>query len=427
MNYGGRTRRGTMSRQTGNTARPLLSFALVCAAMFMNLLLAFAFAQGVPVSSGTVIATQAALTALALPAILTLRARFGGPAIIALAFLLFSTIVTNILNPINPKSIYDTLLIPIFIGLGMSASYVRDRWMNILLIFVLAVVLIEMLAPSIYSALFNPAGYLAATREWIGDKAANASSEDGLYTGAYRAGGSFFAFTDHRVGGPFLEPLSLGYFAFVMSLYYAGLHRGSIVFKFIAIIICLIFALASDSRATVLLIVISTVFLIIRLRLPVILLWLTFPAVLGLVYLLYLTQFTFLYGDMFNRLSVTFDALKTVDLGQLIAGMVPLERAGDSGILYMLRCVGLLGMPVAIWFYSGAFTYARGSNVSFFVMVTVYLTITLMLGGATLSIKTASLLGYLVGLASISGRSASKSSRSDATPHLDQPLGYQHA
>jgi hypothetical protein len=130
---------------------------------------------------------------------------------------------------------------------------------------------------------------------------------------------------------------------------------------------------------------------------------------------------------MFNRLSVTFDALKTVDLGQLIAGMVPLERAGDSGILYMLRCVGLLGMPVAIWFYSGAFTYARGSNVSFFVMVTVYLTITLMLGGATLSIKTASLLGYLVGLASISGRSASKSSRSDATPHLDHPLGYQHA
>jgi putative polymerase len=122
-----------------------------------------------------------------------------------------------------------------------------------------------------------------------------------------------------------------------------------------------------------------------------------------------------MYGDTFTRLSITFDALRKVNLGQILVGQVPLGRVGDSGILYMLRSVGLLGMPIAVWFYSGAFTYRRGSNVAFFIMMTVYLTITLMFGGASLSIKTASLLGYLVGLAAVSARKAEMRAPVEAT------------
>jgi hypothetical protein len=259
---------------------------------------------------------------------------------------------------------------------------------------------LEILASQVYVGLFDPAGYFSATRDWVANQKANAATAEGLYTGAIR-GESVFAFADHRIGGTFLEPLSLGYFAFIMSTYYAGLYRGSAIIRTTAIVTCICIALASDSRVPTALILVSALFLTMRWRLPVIVLWLTFPVVILAVYVVYLQQFAFLYGDTFGRISITFDALSRVNLAQIMAGMVPLERVGDSGILYMLRCVGLVGMPIAVWFYSGAYTLRPGTNVSFFVMIVVYLTITLMFGGASLSIKTASLLGYLVGLASL--------------------------
>lgn len=420
MNQGNRIEAAPANAGQGASRRPLLAFALVFLSMFLNLALAFLSARGLPISSGTVIAVQATVTAAAVPSLFSQQVRFRATALFALAFILLSVIVTNFLNPFNPKTIYDILLIPIYIALGMSGSSVRPKWMNYLLVFVVLIVAIEVVLPTFYVSLFDPAGYLSSTRQWIANQKVNDAANDGLYVGSYRAGGSQFSLADHRIGGPFLEPLSLGYFAFIMSTYYAGLHRGSPVFRTVAIVICLLLALASDSRIPSALIVFSTVFLVLRLRLPVILVWLTFPVAMAAIYLLYIGHFGFLYGDTFTRLSVTFDALNAVNVGQMLVGMVPLERVGDSGTLYMLRCVGLLGTPVAIWLYSGAYTYRRGSNVSFFVMITVYLTITLMFGGATLSIKTGSLLGYLVGIASQAGRRSSTVSMAGTRRGIDE-------
>lgn len=378
---------------------PLLCFLLLCVSMFVNLILAFLHARGFPASTTIVTVVQALVTACALPAFLSPRVRLTASAVVALSFVVVMALMTNVINPFNPKTVYDSLLIPIYIALGISAASVRPRWMNYLLFFVLVTVLLEIFAPSIYVGLFDPAGYFASTREWVAEQSGSAATDDGFYTGSYRAGGSQFAFTDHRIGGAFLEPLSLGYFAFLMSLYYAGLYRGSLLFRAIAIIICLVIGLASDSRAPVALIMLSTAVLALRLRLPDIVLWLIFPIVVGTAYLVYLADFSFLYGDTSDRLAITFAALARVNLGELLAGMVPLDRVGDSGIVYMLRCVGLIGMPVAIWLYSGVYTRRPATNVTFFVLIATYLTATLMFGGATLSIKTASLLGYLVGFA----------------------------
>ncbi len=400
MNQAIRTRRFTWEPRSAESRMPFACFILLVLSMFVNLILAFLHARGAPMSSGIVMAVQALITALAVPAFLSPRVRLRQTALFALSFILFSAIVMNFLNPFNIKTIYDIVLIPIYIALGMSASYIRPKWMNYLLIFVFVIVLLEIFAPEIYVALFDPAGYFSSTRDWVANQKANAATEQGLYTGAIR-GESFFSFADHRIGGTFLEPLSLGYFAFIASTYYAGLYQGSRTVRTAAIIVCVCIALASDSRIPTALILVSTLFLTMRWRLPTLVLWLTFPVVILAVYTVYLQQFSFLYGDTFGRISITFDGLSRVSLAQIMGGMVPLERAGDSGILYMLRCVGLLGMPVAVWFYSGAYTMRPGTNVSFFVMIVVYLTITLMFGGASLSIKTASLLGYLVGLASL--------------------------
>jgi hypothetical protein len=394
-----RSKNGRLEIPDDGRLWPLLCFGLLCVAMFLNLTLAFLHARGLPASSGLVVAVQAAVTALALPAFVSSMTKLRPMALFALAFIVLSTIVTNIINPFNIKSIYDSLLIPIYLGLGISASHVRPRWINYLLLFVVVTVLTEILLPSVYTGLFDPAGYFSATREWVANQKANASTADGLYTGAYRAGGSQFAFADHRASGAFLEPLSLGYFSVLMAIYYAGLYRGSVFVRTVAIVTCLCLALASDSRISTALILLSTLLLTLRLRLPIIVLWLTLPVVIAIVSGIYFGAVSSFPGDTFYRLGITFQAIGATGIGATMVGTVPLNRVGDSGILYMLRCVGLLGMLVAFWFYTGAFTYRRGANVAFLVMISVYLAISLLFGGASLSIKTASLLGYIVGLA----------------------------
>jgi hypothetical protein len=378
---------------------PFMCFAVLCAAIFLNMILAFLHARGLPASANLVIVAQVIVTAFALPAFASRRVGFREPALLALAIIVFSAVVTNMLNPFNPKTIYDCLLIPIYIALGMSASYVRPKWMNYLLLVVLVTVLMENFFPSIYASVFDPAGYFSATREWVANQKENAASADGLFRGAYRGGGSQLSFADHRISGAFLEPLSLGYFSVLMAIYYTGFYRGSTVVRVGAIAICLCLALASDTRIAIALILLSTLFLTFRPRLPVLVLWLTFPIVAAIITGIYFASVSSLFGDTSLRLAITFDALGATGLGSVLVGMVPLDRVGDSGILYMLRCVGLLGMLIAIWFYSGAYTYRPGANVAALVMIAVYLSISLVFGGAALSIKTASLLGYLVGLA----------------------------
>jgi hypothetical protein len=386
-------------RSPERSTRPFLCFSLLCAAMFFNSALAFLHARGLPVSNVIVTVCQFGITALAVPAAFSSRARLPQLAIIALAFMVLSLILTNLLNPFDAKTIYDILLIPIYMALGMSAALVKPRWMHVLLGFVLASALLELFNASLYNFLLQPLEYLSATRAWLGEATSKVGGGDLSLAWVNRADGSKLGLSDHRIGGAFLEPLSLGYFGALMSTYYAGLYRGSRLVQLGAILICLILTLLADSRVPTILIIVSSLFLLSRVKLPSFLLWLTFPVVILITFLIYLLNAESIYGDTALRLGLTFNVIQNTSVASFLIGAVSLDRVGDSGIVYMLRCLGPFGMVVALWFFSGAFTRRRGTNVSFFVAIAIYVSVTLMFGGATLSIKTASLLGYLVGLA----------------------------
>lgn len=391
----------TMSGQVSARApRSFLCFLVLCSGMFLNLILAVLHARGLPVSNGLVTAVQAVITAVALPAFFSPRAHLADYAWFALGFMALCVIATNLVNPFDPKTIYDIFIIPIYIVLGMSAASVKPKWMHWLLVFVLAGALLEIVAPSLYTTLVDPLGYLSSTRGWLEEVAAKAGTGDASLDWVNRAGGSQLGFSDHRVAGPFLEPLSLGYFAALMAIYYCGLYNGSGFLRYGAIIICLGLTLAADSRVPTMLIIATCLLLLPRPKLPSVLLWLTFPVVMGVMYAAYLFQSISLYSDAGLRLSLTFGVIANSDIIDVLIGAISLERANDSGIVYLLRCVGPVGLIVSVWFFGGAFTRWRGTNVAFFVSISVYVSVTLMFGGATLSIKTASLLGYLVGLAS---------------------------
>ncbi|WP_179505615.1 MULTISPECIES: hypothetical protein [unclassified Sphingomonas] len=375
-------------------------FLALVVSMFLNMLLAIANANGLGMNNKLVTVIQIVVTLGSGAMILSqpIKLRPAEQYLLIVLVLLF--LMASAVNGFNMKAMYDCLIIPLYIALGRSARAIKPRWMDWLLAAVTGVVLVELLAPSLFTRVVNPGGFFMATRAWI---AANAGSapDGGLYVGAVRGGGgSKFALADHRLSGPFLEPLSLGYFSVLMTIYYAAIHQSKWWVRIGAIGVCLLLSLVSDSRAATGIIVLSSLVLIYRVQLPAILIWLAPLAILGVALAIYWIQPTFLAGgDALYRIGLTFDGMKDSSVADLMMGKVNTDRVGDSGILYLVSCLGIIGLFAAIFYFSGMLSRRPGSATSIYVMIAVYLTTMLIFGGAVFSIKTASLTGFLVGLA----------------------------
>jgi hypothetical protein len=104
-------------------------------------------------------------------------------------------------------------------------------------------------------------------------------------------------------------------------------------------------------------------------------------------------------GELYYRISLTFEGLAGSNAWEMLIGDVNTQHANDSGFLYLTYNFGLFGVFLAVFYYSGLFTRKTGSNPSLFICFSLLATLTLLFGGALLSIKSASLMGFLVGLA----------------------------
>ncbi|WBO20847.1 hypothetical protein [Sphingomonas abietis] len=369
--------------------------------MFLNFVLAILNQHGVAMDTQKVTIIQTFVTICCGSLLFSRYTKISDTSVMVLAGIFLLLLLTNFTNTPNVKTFYDCLIIPLYIALGASAFGVKERWMNGLLLFVSLFVGMEILAPSLYSSMVNPGAYFTATREWVGGQTANHAIDDGLYIGAYRGGGSIFSLADHRVSGPFLEPLSLGYFSIIMATYFASMYRGSLLYRLIVIGICIFLSLLSDSRAASAIIIIGTPILLLRVRVPTITSWAVSPIILLLSWSIYYFQPQFLTGDYFYRIGLTFEGMDQITIADLVLGRVPIEHMFDSGYSYLLHCVTPLGVFPIIWYCCGLFTRRRNSNPTIFLMLSLYATTTLLLGGAFFSIKTASLLGYIIGIAGL--------------------------
>jgi uncharacterized membrane protein len=137
-----------------------------------------------------------------------------------------------------------------------------------------------------------------------------------------------------------------------------------------------------------------------RLKWPSAAIWFAPVGVLFAAWLVYITAKSDNLGDTHERLSLTFGGLRDFSVWQVIVGNIDSEALNDTGILYLVKNMGLLGLFIGIFLYCGAISRDKKANVAFFAMIAVYLTTMLMFGGAVFSIKAASLSGYLVGIAS---------------------------
>ena len=97
-------------------------------------------------------------------------------------------------------------------------------------------------------------------------------------------------------------------------------------------------------------------------------------------------------SDLYYRISLTFNGLAGSSAWEMLMGNVNTEHANDSGLLSLTYNFGLIGVFLAIFYYSGLFTRRTGSNPSLFICFSLLATLTLMFGAALLSIKSASLI-----------------------------------
>jgi hypothetical protein len=386
---------------------------VLAVATLMNFLLAVLNAHGVGMSNGKVTIVQIVITAVAgglvylRPPKLKVGFTWSLFAVIGLSLL------TSATQGFDAKCFYDMLVIPVFIMAGATLERFPVKIFNQLVGIVLVVAFVEMFLPTIYNAVANPLSYFANTRAWFADATSNSGADDGLYSGAMRAGGSKFSLADHRVGSVFLEPVSLGYFALIASFAYNEIYKNQMRNRLIAIAVCLFLSLAADSRIPTFLITGSTLGVIFIPRVPKALIWIVPTCIFMLATALYVSNASFLYGDMGYRLAITFDGLTQTSLPAMMVGGVPEARIGDSGALYMIRCLGLVGAPFALLVFAGAFSRHKASPAFINAATAGYITVGALFGGAIFSIKTAALLGMVIGFAGM---------RPLALPPVEKPV-----
>lgn len=195
-----------------------------------------------------------------------------------------------------------------------------------------------------------------------------------------------------------MEPLSVGYFGIIGSIFVVHAPSLSLRQKTALIVACLFLALLSDTRLAVFLILAMVG--LRNLSGKTQLRWLlAVPYLLVLTVVLLYFAVQALPGDLGLRLGVTAEPLlKAMPLNILFGG-VDDTKVADSGIVYLIANAGLIGYCVYPLLASGVFGEDDPpSPVA--VSIMLYVMVALIFGYAPMSIKTASMLGY--GVATLS-------------------------
>lgn len=362
----------------------------------MNFALALVNANVAGMSPAIVILVQIAVTGVAALVVLIKPPAVSPAFIIATIVVIIGYFISGLFHQkLQPRGLYDVLVIPIFMLLGMTLHQFRAWMINIPIVVITLVGLADGLLRDQFATVVNPLSYYRATRVWVAAQDAAFSEDNGLYVGADRAGGLVFSFlSDHRVGSIFLEPLSLAYFAVVATIAYAIVYHDERAKFLVGGAACLFLSLMADTRTAAFLVFLSILAVLIVRQVPRILVFLVPVAIITLGAVMYLLAGE---SEIAFRLGLTYDAFMQMDALSFLVGNVTSEQISDSGLIEIIHNVGVVSAVVVIYLVSGVlnFEWRRYSIVP--LLAIVYVMVTLLFGGAVFSIKTAALLGFVIG------------------------------
>lgn len=378
-----------------------LAASIVCAAVFFNMVLAFLNANVLAVDRGMVVAVEAVLVAAALGVCVVYANRLMIPwvAVFWVIGIIFVALSVG-RQSIEPKYFRDVLLIPTFIALGMT--FAKGNIFKVictLQAIIFAVMLFEALAPTLFAEVFNPWDYYVSTRENIGTDSWHGYR---LYLSSFRPGGRLF-FSDldvHRLSSVFLEPVSLGNWCVVTTIYIVTLWR-SMPLKVRAFLVVsqVIILVGSDGRFAMMASLLIVVLTIAAEKLPryVYVFYLPVIAALSIV-LVTVFGFGSTADDFPGRIGRSVAVMASLDLHSYLGLNAELiGNSADSGISYFILTQSLIGVGV-LWL-AICFLQPANNHPAVVLMhgICLYLSLLLMVSYSLFSIKTAAPLWFLYG------------------------------
>ncbi|HET9904362.1 MAG TPA: hypothetical protein VFQ27_11750 [Xanthobacteraceae bacterium] len=389
--------------------------SLVLAAMGFNLILCFLNGRFLPVSNLHVMAGEALILATALLAAYgTMRQEhlllLSGTVVFALG--LASLRVALGTEPsLNIKIVRDLAIPIVFFLVGLRVADIgrADRLVTLVAGLVLALALFEYFAVDVFTDYFNVARYYVARGTMDAQEALKAGDLfiSGVRPAGAQGGRNLLPFLgDHRVSSVFLEPVSMGNFGLIVFTW--GLVRSKFEGKlFLGVmgagLACVVL---SDSRFGAYFCLMSLVVVLLPAALARLAVALAPLAAIGVLLAVpyvvtgsYDPQHRYVDNGFVGRLVLSGQILAEFDWRNWL-GLAPLPLSTfDSGYAYVLEGIGAVGVAAG-WL---VFQSLRGASTQFDTfrnVAAMYYAVLLSVSNSPFTIKTASLLWFLLGVLS---------------------------
>ncbi len=203
----------------------------------------------------------------------------------------------------------------------------------------------------------------------------------------------------HRLSSVFLEPVSLGFFGFIVGLYFTAVKKQISLKIFLAGLACAYFMiLVSDARMAfgtlTLVLALRPLFSRIDHRFSI----LIFPIILTVGFIIYITQIFGTTGEGIGwRINDAMTKLSVMDFDLFMGLSTYRHHAEDSALLKTFQYQGILG--VLIFWLVPIFCMRRLAEAPkiYLYGITFFLGFGFLVSSAILTIKTAALLWFLYG------------------------------
>jgi hypothetical protein len=374
-------------------------------AVIYNALLAMVSARGAPMNGTLVGACEVVLLCAAVAIIVAggLTRRDFAPLTLLYSFVMLAILLSAINGFMFMNAARNIAIMAVFTMLGLRAHEVTvRRTVMIAAGLTLLVLLLEIVSTSSYVYLFAPAQYYEKTRGTVTQD----WDTSGLFQNASGFASRFtFGLLNHRSASLFLEQVSLANFAAVLSVTVLSLWgRLSILERLFLIGVSVLIVLTNSTRTGSALVLASIPGYFIYPLLPR---WgtaLLAPAAVGAAALIVWHTGVVLGDDIAGRMSVTINALSTMDLGTMLGGHVArTEHLMDSGYGYAIASSTLFGLMIICGYVAAILPQATPDQKRCAYGVGFYFAVNLLIGGtAIFSMKVAAPLWLLVGFLLVS-------------------------
>ncbi len=377
---------------------------LVSVAVFYNAILAIINGHVKTLSSIHVMGTEILIVfaALLFVAINSNRLKSITPVISFLIFTFLSFLYVSFVNDVIAlKSFRDMLLIVVFFLLGSlcEKSHIINifRALGIVTAIFMAV---EIFSTDFYAYLFEPAKYFVNTRAIEVFEA----DSSGLFRNAlgYENRFSYGFLSTHRVSSVFLEQVSLGNFAMVLSIFvicfWKDLKRVDRGF-FLFLIPFIILTTSGRASSVICLVILAGAFVFPYLpkrgNIFVI------PAILLLSFIFFYNPYFTAHPAVDNiqgRIGLTMHHLANIDTAYFTGGRLEdLNGIFDCGYVYVIFTQTIFGL-IALWLFSAlSIPPDRPENKKFLYAVAFYIGLNLLVSVGIFSIKVAAPLWLIAG------------------------------